>query len=271
MPQFAQYIKAPANFIGSSAPYFNPNDAWIDDYTEFLFDARRSACWPSQAAPVHNDIVNNLVTGKANMICRVSGGGMLFREGGFDLTGVATNDILTLNTTDFQLYSLGNPDFVSFVWVKRETGFSTTNYQNIIGRGSNTAAGNSEYQIAMGIGGVVTVTSASNGSVVTYANSASSGVISALLNTTIQLAVAVEGGRVKNYLNGVLIATSSVDFVKPFNNLTGQALRLGSGVGGPQFKGIIKRWGMTRLGNGKTAAERVAEDWEANHVGLNVV
>ena len=269
MPQFGQYLKAPANFVGSSAPVFNPNDTWIDDGTQFLFDFDRVACWPTQASPATgNTTANNLVTGNPNATIAKNDSGTVFREKGIFLPGVSGNSIQIGSSTDFELVTLGNPDVLYIIWIKRETGFSTGSYQNFLGRGTNTVAANLEFQVGTISGGVGISGSFSNGTIVSQATGTTmNNTFNALLDTTAQIALAFEGGIAKIFINGVLSVGFPVTMSKPFNDIN-LPIFIGAGLGGSVLKALIKRFGMTKLGYGKTAAERVLDDWNTNHTRL---
>lgn len=270
MPEIAQYLKTSVEITDASLPIFNPNDGWIDNGTQFLFDFRRTTCWPSQADPaVGTTPILNLVTGAPNASIVVPVSGATFRENGIYFNG-ANNVMNVGSATDFELDTLGNPDVLYIIWIKRETGFSSAGYQNFMGRGANTVAANMEFQMGGAASGLGLNESFSNGAVsASCAGGVAGTLFNSLLDTTVQVCLAFESGYCKSFINGVAQLTPSV-MSKPFNNIN-RAIEVGYGVGGPSLKAIIKRLGMTKLGYGKTAAERVLDDWNSNHVALNVV
>lgn len=271
MPQIAQYLQAPFDFTDNTLPVFNPNDPWIDNGTEFLFDGGRLKSWPSQAAPANGATIVNLVEGKPNAEVVKTASNIGFRENGFDFLGVGSNQIFTGAVDDFRLPTMGNPDFLAIVWVKRETGFSTGNFQNILGRNAaNTVPDVNEWRITTGSAGVGSAQNViGNSPAQSYGLAISDALIAPLLNTTMQLGVSVEGTVLTVFLNGQPRGTSA--FLKPYNTVSGQRLISGNGIGGSPLKAILKRWGFTKLNQGKTAAQRVLEDWNANQARLNTI
>jgi hypothetical protein len=272
MSRIAQYLQAPFEFTDNTLPVFNPNDPFVDSSSLFLYDGGYLQSWPSQAAPANGATITNLVPEGANAEVLKTANNIGFREGGFDFLGVAGNAIYTGPANAFRLADIDNPDCSGFAWIKRESGFSTGDYQAILGRNSaNATAANNEWKIGTGPGGVgilISVTSVIGGTPTGVTLLIPDSVLAPLLNTTILIAFAVENGKLKAYLNGVFY--SEVAFTKPFHNTSGQRIISGNGNGGQPFKGILKRWGFTKL-SGVTFAKKMAEEWENNRVRLNKV
>ena len=268
MPEIAQIgiiSRLQGEATDDSLPRYYPADGWLDRDTLFLFDAGKTASWPSQADPANGASVINLVEGGSVSTVLKTGANITFRENGFSLPGLGNNFIRAATATQYELAEMGNPDVLYIIWIKRETGYSTASYQCVIGRGSNTVAGNYEFYINLGPAGdqpgfAFSTSSLNVSRVLTGAPLTSFQ--GALLNTTVQLAVAQEGGRTKAFLNGVLAAETDVLFTKPYNNINSD-MYIGNGVGGNAGKFLVKRWGMTKLTT-KTAAERVLQDYTMN-------
>ncbi|WP_439555057.1 hypothetical protein [Dyadobacter sp.] len=266
--------KYPGNFNDPNGTMrrFYPNDDWIDQHTEFLFDFGKVACWPTQATPQQSDVIRNLVTGKPNfLVNRTTVSDIAFREGGIFLPGQTSNYLTATNAADFRLNAtLENPDFVIIYWIKRETGFTTNNYQAFLSRGSSSATAD-QYEIIMrtGTGGLGFEARISNG-VTGSSRSLAGDVVDTYLNKTAQLAMAVENGNLITFFNGVEVARTA--FAKPYNAaIPGEGkMWIGAGAGGASLKALVKRFGLTKLiPGGKSAAQRVLDDFNWNKARLN--
>lgn len=265
MPQISQVLRAAVEVTDTTLPMFFANDSWIDEGTEFLFDFRRASCWPAQTDPaVGSTQLLNMVPNKAHGTITKTATNVTFREGGFAFAGVAGNFIQIGAIADFKLINLGNPDVLYILWLKRETGFITGS-QTFLGRGISTAAAFSEFRIGSDANGTSLSSSFSNGTTNAPAF-ASAAAVDALLNTTMQVGLAFEGGVPKLFVNGNLIQTGPA-LTKPFGDVNAPIYSM-QGNGGVAAKALVKRIAMTRLNQGKTAAERLLQDWNNNHTAL---
>lgn len=255
-------------------PVYNANDSWVDNGTLFLFDFGKTACWPTQANPGDGAVFNNLVDGAPSLTSKVTSSGITFLGGALKFGGVA-NNWLDLGD-NYNIASLGatTPNVLYTIWMKRETGFSAAHYQRVIGRATSVNSPDIQFNFSLGVSGINLTFQFQNaaGAISGYALPTGNN---GPLDTFIQWGVAFEGGVVKVFKNGTLVASGTPTIAGPMNSLTGQHMYvggLGSGSSFTPLKAVIARIGMTNLTTtGKTAQERITADYNANHLRITGV
>jgi len=270
---YGQFLRSP--FPLTNGYPIKTEDSSINPNTVFLYDAGYVKSWPKQGNPVNNDLIKNLVTGGPDSKVVKGDPAITFEQGGFKLVGLEGTHIEVGSSTDFELATLANPDVIFFVWVKRLTDVGYGGYPAILGRGAKLGGPPPrEFYINLGSDGRSIVIGFVNSSgalseLTIPTGSAALTAYRALYGQTVQICGAIEGSKLKIFINGVLIATSTDNFTKPFANLTDIPIRIGFGSGGHEFQGIIKRWGMTKLDSTYTASVVALKDYADNHERLN--
>lgn len=231
-------------------------DEMINEGTLCLFDISRTDSYANQANPANGTIIKNLVEGGPN--ATVVGNSTTFANGALVLPGLSSNYI---NMGDnYNMVTLGNPDFGVSIWTRQDSDYSTAQYQGLIGRMTGTAVGNMQWGLDLGSTGLRT--RANVGS-----NTAVHGAIENADHATgvpIHYYMASEGGITKLHRNGVLVFVSGSALTKPYANVAGNVL-IGTSPSFQQYKGRVYRWSIENLTlSGKTAAAQALAEYNAN-------
>jgi hypothetical protein len=269
---FGQYIKSP--FVLTNGYTIKTDDSSLNPNSVFLYDAGYTRSWAKQTDPSNNDVIKNMVVGGPDSKVVKGAGNMTFEDGGFHLYGVEGTHIEVGGGSDFKFTTMGNPDIMVWAWYKRLTDTSYGGYPAIIGRGAKTTA-ERDFHINLGSDGrsVIAAFADTSGvpTQVALANGQPVNDYRALYGQTVQIGMAMEGGKIKLFINGVLFGTQPDTFAKPYNNLTNFPIRIGAGIGGTELQGIVKRWGMTKISGAYTAQAIISRDYADNHERLNPV
>lgn len=266
------YIQAPfeVDDPDNLLEYFDPKDPCLNAGTKLILDFDRVSCFPSQADPANGAVLTNLKTNPNATVVKTATN-IVFDEKGFRFNGTTGNFIQVGAATDYRLSEEGNPDFANGVWYKRESTDTYGSFPILFGRTNSYAydPANFEFQISLGATGQGLSMHVSNGTVsVGYDfGGAALTAYQAFLNQTCHIGLAVEGGVVKAFLNGVLVG-STAGFTKPYSTYYAQPIRIGQGFSGSTINGVVKRTVMHDLGYGMAAAQIFAKEYELNSVRM---
>ena len=264
---YSQVLKTDVEVTDLSLPIFNPNDGWLTPSTLMLYDFRRPKCYPSQlATPPNGTPAINLVATSGNATLVTSASGMSFTPGKITMTGAANNTINYGANAAYDLVAAGSPDFVALIWFRIHADRSVSNSQGLFQKGT-TAANVASFTFHAAYNGTSNTVNfaVSNGT-----NQISISTPFNELDTWVQIGFAFEGGKVKIFKNGVLAAESATSLTKPLNTSSSPLKSFGTDAW-LQFKGDVSRVGLTKLDEGKTALERIADDWSANRLAIQAI
>lgn len=261
-----QVLKTEVEVTDLTLPIFNPDDEWKTPSTLMLYDFRRIKCYPSQlATPPNLTPIVNLVTGSPSGTLNVATSGFAFAAGVLKLTGVNNNYINY--GAGYDLPAMGSPDFLITLWIRIHADRSTINTQSLIHKGATTAT-------AAGYTFAATYDGALNAIRFTLSNGTTTLSSAAVPYTEIDVwtkfGFAFETGKLKIFKNGELGGESATTITKPYNTHANNMKSFGQDAWN-QFKGDVARIGFTKLDEGKTAAQRVADDWNANRVSIQAL
>ena len=272
------YIPTPIPVVDplNELPVFNLTDRWVDGDVLWLIDVDRRKSYPLQDDPNNGTTLGNLAGAGAVATVVKSDNDITFRNKGLAFNGDAGNYIkIGATNAAFLLNAMGNPDVLYTVWFRREDNNAYGSYPVIMGRtrGLSYDAPTQEFTLNLGADGKSLLVSFSNGTEVVSVFLAPGAPVNeflALVGTSVQVCFGVEGGFVLLFVNGVLKATSSTAFTKPYNNYNTVPIQIGEGYSGSSgFKGVFHRAGMSKLTGAKTAAQKAIEDFNTNYARFN--
>lgn len=269
MPEISQFLKTSIEVTDPILPYFYENDSLLNEGFLVLVDPDRLKCWPSQANAVNNDVVKNLVPGgiDSTVVAPVSA---TFERKGFNFQARTNTNYMRIATAEeLDVAAMGSPDMAFIVWLTRDADYATDSYQLLMGAGtSSSVAANFFFYIRLQTNGQSVQFGVSNGTLIKSINLSTAQAAAfngALLGTTVQLVCAIEGGKLKIFMNGAQDAVPVDAPAKPYSVPSGGIWRMHSGFSAPSFKGVIKRYGIAKLGFGVTAEQIATEDWNINN------
>lgn len=267
------YIKSPVTIIDPDhlLDYFDPNDPCLNAGTKLIVDLDRVTSFPAQADPPNGAILYNLKS-NPNAIVVKTGLNIVFDEKGFRFNATSGNYIRVGAVGDYRLSEEGHPDFAYDIWYKRESATTYGSYPILFGRTqtwANYDYTKYEFMIQLGSDGNglnFAVSDGTSGKTIVFVGTELSD-YQALLGQTVHIGMAMEGGSLKAFVNGVLVKTVS-GFAGTYSTYNTQPIRIGEGAALGNINGVVKRFTMHNLGYGLTAVQIFAKEYELNSVRM---